>query len=209
MRSPRIDVLLPVRCARRTLPSAVGDVLGQTRVDVRIIAVVDERPEGGDDGSAAWLEDQSQAEGRLIVLHGPGRGPGAALDRALTRQLWGANLLLVGPKISRIYGRPNRKQYKHALEGRISYGFAEFFEEACDIILFDEVDVFNGAEIVTQELEPAIDLVQSATEQMGGDHTILLWCALSFTLDRCRDHRVIRLIQALVGTRPSLQHQLS
>ena len=46
-------------------------------------------------------------------------------------------------------------------------------------------------------------------EQIGGGHTILSWCALSFRLDNSRGYRGILLIQTLVGTRPSLQHQLS
>jgi hypothetical protein len=81
---PRIDVLLPVRCARRTLPFALADMLAQERVDVRVVAVVDERSAGGDDGSAAWLTEQARSEPRLIAMPGPGRGPGAALDRGLT-----------------------------------------------------------------------------------------------------------------------------
>lgn len=68
-----------------------------------------------------------------------------SVDDALTRQLWGANLLIVGPKFSRIFGDPSGRQYKHAIEPRVSYGYEHFFERSDDIILFDEVDVFNGA----------------------------------------------------------------
>ena len=100
---PRIDVLLPVRRARRTLPSALGDVLAQRDVDVRVLAVVDTDPPGhgattdntvtrvarsdaapgDDDGSLAWLEARAADEPRLVVLRGPGAGPGPALDLAL------------------------------------------------------------------------------------------------------------------------------
>jgi len=59
--------------------------------------------------------------------------------------LWGANLLLVGPKINRIFGKQKSKQYKHAIEPRLTYGYGEAFEGSEDIIRFDEVDVFNGA----------------------------------------------------------------
>jgi len=82
---PRIDVLLPVRQARRTLPSAAGDVLAQRSVDLRLLAVVDAGPGGADDGSRAWLEDLARRDRRVLVLDGPGRGVGAALDRALGR----------------------------------------------------------------------------------------------------------------------------
>ncbi len=77
-----IDVLLPVRNARRTLPFALRDALGQRDVGVRVIAVVDV-PAGGDDGSRALLADAARAERRLVVLDGPGRGAGAALDVGL------------------------------------------------------------------------------------------------------------------------------
>ncbi|MCB9898722.1 MAG: glycosyltransferase [Planctomycetes bacterium] len=80
---PRIDVLLPVRRARRTLPSAVGDVLAQRGVEVRVLAVVDRDADGRDDGSAAWLAEGVTGESRLIVLDGPGRGAAAALQLAL------------------------------------------------------------------------------------------------------------------------------
>jgi glycosyltransferase involved in cell wall biosynthesis len=84
MSRPRIDVLLPVRCARRTLPSALGDVLAQQDVAVRVIAVVDDGPEG-DDGSLGWLEARARDDRRLLVVKGPGRGAGAALDLGLER----------------------------------------------------------------------------------------------------------------------------
>ncbi|HXV74890.1 MAG TPA: LPS assembly protein LptD [Candidatus Polarisedimenticolaceae bacterium] len=69
----------------------------------------------------------------------------STLDQDLIRNLWGANLLLVGPKLARIYGQPNRRQFKHAIEGRVTYGYEDSFARADEIIRFDEVDVFNGA----------------------------------------------------------------
>jgi hypothetical protein len=69
----------------------------------------------------------------------------SVVDDTLSRQLWGANLLLVGPKVNRIFGKTKSKQYKHAIEPRLTYGYGEAFFGADDIIRFDEVDVFNGA----------------------------------------------------------------
>jgi lipopolysaccharide assembly outer membrane protein LptD (OstA) len=69
----------------------------------------------------------------------------SVVDGSLSRELWGANLLLVGPKINRIFGKPKSKQYKHSIEPRLTYGYGEAFEASNDIIRFDEVDVFNGA----------------------------------------------------------------
>lgn len=95
MAGPAVDVLLPVRAARRTLPSAVGDLLAQQRVEVRVVAVVDavegsfapvagaDGSGGRDDGSRAWLRAAAADEPRLVVMDGPGRGPGPALDEAL------------------------------------------------------------------------------------------------------------------------------
>ena len=84
MAAPRVDVLLPVRCARRTLPSALGDVLAQEGVAVRVIAVVDPGPDGRDDGSTDWLEAAAADEPRLAVRRGPGAGAAAALELALS-----------------------------------------------------------------------------------------------------------------------------
>jgi len=84
MSRPRIDVLLPVRCARRTLPYALDDVLAQQGVELRVLAVVDDGPDG-DDGSAAWLAERARSEPRLVVIRGTGQGAGAALDLALSR----------------------------------------------------------------------------------------------------------------------------
>ena len=80
--TPSIDVLLPVRRARATLPSALRDILAQQGVDVRVLAVVDVDRDGRDDGSLAWLEAQQAGDGRLVLLRGAGRGAAAALQLA-------------------------------------------------------------------------------------------------------------------------------
>jgi len=80
---PPIDVLLPVRNARRTLPAALADVLAQQDVRLRVLAVVDTDADGRDDGSAAWLAAAAAREPRLLLLRGPGRGAAAALQLGL------------------------------------------------------------------------------------------------------------------------------
>jgi len=69
----------------------------------------------------------------------------SVVDQPLSRGLWGANLLVVGPKINRIFAKGKPKQYKHAIEPRLTYGYGKSFEASNEIIRFDEVDVFNGA----------------------------------------------------------------
>jgi len=80
-----LDVLMPAFRARRTVPYAVRDVLAQRDVDLRLIAVVDRGPGGDDDGTREWLRGRAREEPRLVVVDGPGRGLGAALDVGLAR----------------------------------------------------------------------------------------------------------------------------
>jgi hypothetical protein len=70
------------------------------------------------------------------------------VDEPLSRQLWGAGLEIVGPKLFRVYGQiddPTAKAWKHSVETRIAYGYAEFFDRRDDIIPFDEVDRVSGS----------------------------------------------------------------
>ncbi len=74
-----------MRNARTTLPWALGDVLAQEAVDVRVLAVVDTLADGQDDGSRAWLRATARSEPRLNVIDGPGEGAAAALHLALAQ----------------------------------------------------------------------------------------------------------------------------
>lgn len=68
-------------------------------------------------------------------------------DQDLTRALTTYGLEIVGPKISRIF-RPaaaDQSRFRHSLEPRIRYGFAEAFDRTDEILLYDEVDRVNGA----------------------------------------------------------------
>jgi hypothetical protein len=97
-----------------------------------------------------WLDITPRANYRLTYYTQQQQtastpGQRSIVDQNLTRDLWGAGLLIVGPKISRIFGSPSSRQYKHSLETRVSYGFEDFYDDFGDIIVYDEVDVFNGA----------------------------------------------------------------
>jgi len=85
-----------------------------------------------------YTQQQQLVSGQLGTVR-------TAVDESLSRKLGGANLLVVGPKFSRIFGPSGGRQYKHAIEPRVSYGYEQFFNQSSDIILFDEVDVYNGA----------------------------------------------------------------
>ncbi len=66
------------------------------------------------------------------------------LDENLRRDLWSGAIDIVGPKFYRLFGEGDHR-YKHAIEPRISYGYASVFEDRAQVLLFDEVDAFTGA----------------------------------------------------------------
>jgi len=74
-----MSVLLPVRDAGRFLRRALDDVLAQRGVRLEVVAVDD----GSTDASGAHLRRRAAQDARLRVLQGDGRGPAAALERAL------------------------------------------------------------------------------------------------------------------------------
>jgi LPS-assembly protein len=67
-------------------------------------------------------------------------------DRSLARDLSVYGIELVGPKFARIFRpeRPGAQSFKHAIEPRVRYGYATVFDEADDILSYDEVDRVNG-----------------------------------------------------------------
>jgi hypothetical protein len=69
-------------------------------------------------------------------------------DDSLTRTMWRGGVEITGPKLVKIYERPNSHYsplYKHLIEPKITYGYQETFERFDDVIIYDEVDRFNGA----------------------------------------------------------------
>jgi hypothetical protein len=72
--------------------------------------------------------------------------PDGVKDDWLTRQLWAYGIEIVGPKAYRIFGKSkDRARYKHTIEPRITYGFAEEFDRNENVLSFDEIDQIGGA----------------------------------------------------------------
>jgi hypothetical protein len=70
------------------------------------------------------------------------------VDEALSRRLFSAGLEVVGPKLYRVFERPDdpfSTSYKHSIETRFIWGYAEPFDRTGDIIPFDEVDRVSGS----------------------------------------------------------------
>jgi len=81
---------------------------------------------------------------RQITL-GTGDITRVATDTAITRELFGANLSIVGPKFYRIFGDKDGRRFKHTIEPRVAYGYLERFDRTDELLLYDDVDQFNGS----------------------------------------------------------------
>lgn len=77
--TPEVSVLLPYRDAQDTLPEALESVLGQSGVELELLAVDD----GSRDESPALVARRAARDPRLRALSGDGRGLVSALNRAL------------------------------------------------------------------------------------------------------------------------------
>lgn len=75
-------------------------------------------------------------------------GTRTVLPRDLSRGLWSYGVDVVGPKTYRIFspGRSGGTAYKHAIETRMTYGFAESFDRADDVLRYDEIDTVSGSD---------------------------------------------------------------
>jgi hypothetical protein len=70
------------------------------------------------------------------------------VDQALSRELLAGGLEIIGPKLYRIFERPNSPfstRYKHSIETRFVWGYADSFDRKDEIIPFDEVDKVSGS----------------------------------------------------------------
>jgi hypothetical protein len=104
-----------------------------------------------------WLEVTPRVTSRIThytqrqrpVLDANGAVVGREVsDDDLTRTLGGAGLEVVGPKIVRIFDTPKNgysPRFKHTIEPNLSYGFLEDYDEIDEILVYDEVDQFQGA----------------------------------------------------------------
>jgi hypothetical protein len=81
-----------------------------------------------------WTQSQPVIDGTRTVV-----------DESLTRGLWTYGIEIVGPKFFAIFDRPNGSKLKHSIETQVAYGFAESFDDADDILAYDEVDRASGS----------------------------------------------------------------
>jgi len=79
------------------------------------------------------------------ITLGTGQMTRVAADSAITRNLFGANLSIVGPKFYRIFDRKDGSRFKHTVEPRIAYGYLERYQRTEELLLYDDVDQFNGS----------------------------------------------------------------
>jgi len=97
-----------------------------------------------------WLDITPQASHRLTYYTqrqatvDAGR---VVVDESLMRSLTSYGLEITGPKFSRIFRPegPRARRFKHSIEPQVRYGHREFFEEADDVLLYDEVDRVSGS----------------------------------------------------------------
>jgi len=111
--------------------------------------------------SLPWLEVNPRVDYRLTYYtqsQVPGPPPAdpedaadpVIVDKDLTRGIGAAGIEIVGPKFSRIFrGDDDEASYKNLIEPRILYGFREPFDDAADVILYDEVDLITPENFVT------------------------------------------------------------
>ncbi len=79
------------------------------------------------------------------ITLGTGDVTRVAADSAITRNLFGANLSIVGPKFYRIFERKSGSRFKHTVEPQVAYGYLDRFDRTTELLLYDDVDQFNGS----------------------------------------------------------------
>ncbi|MEM9557000.1 MAG: LPS assembly protein LptD [Acidobacteriota bacterium] len=104
---------------------------------------------------------------------------------SLTRTFPTAALEIVGPSFSRIFetGGERWSKFKHLIEPRFTYRFVDEFDEQNQVLLFDEVDVFNPVNVAVVSIVNRL-LAKPADESKGGAFEIAsLSIAQGFNLD--------------------------
>jgi LPS-assembly protein len=105
---------------------------------------------------------------------------GEILDENLTRGIAAGSLEIVGPKVSRIFERPDSTfspRYKHLIEPRILYLYTGEFEERDNVILYDDVDPTSPSNIVSYGIRTRLFAQRPRAEQTpppGEGETIVL-----------------------------------
>jgi hypothetical protein len=93
---------------------------------------------------------------------------GAITDENLSRGIAAGSLEIVGPKISRIFERPDSTfspRYKHLVEPRIQYLYGQNFDEKDNIILYDEIDLTTPSDIVSYGIRTRLFAQRPRAEQ--------------------------------------------
>ena len=74
---PLVSVIIPTRDALQYLPAAIASVGTDLRVEILVV------DDGSTDGSLDYLAGLAKADPRVRILHGGGRGPAPARNRAI------------------------------------------------------------------------------------------------------------------------------
>ena len=88
-----------------------------------------------------------------------------AVDDPLTRGNLGAALEIVGPRVFRIFGKQGGAQHKHVWEPLLRYGFRQDFEDADQVIRFDEVDLVAPQNLLTYGVRTRVFARRPRTRQ--------------------------------------------
>ena len=102
---------------------------------------------------APWLDVTPRVRYRMThwtqrfeeITLGTGDMTRVAADSAITRNLFGANLSIVGPKFYRLFKNKSGSSFKHTIEPQVSYGYLERYDRTDELLLYDDVDQFNGS----------------------------------------------------------------
>ncbi|HEU4402679.1 MAG TPA: LPS assembly protein LptD [Candidatus Polarisedimenticolia bacterium] len=119
----------------------------------------DNLPGTGDFGEGNGIRDQEKT---------------LPFDQGFDRDLYQGGLTLIGPKLTRVFDRPNSSfspQYKNTIEPQIRYSYLSKVADTDRIIRFDEIDTLAGnANRVTYALVTRLFAKRpiSGTEELGG-----------------------------------------
>ena len=76
---PKISIIVPIYNVRAYLPQCLDSIIAQTFSDVEIICVDD----GSNDGSENIVDEYAAGDSRIVAIHKPNAGYGAAMNTGL------------------------------------------------------------------------------------------------------------------------------